>query len=70
MNEEKTINAYAAFEASGRLEPYSYDVGELTPNEVEIDVLYCGLCHSDLSMIDNRIGIDINRGACYLISIL
>jgi uncharacterized zinc-type alcohol dehydrogenase-like protein len=57
MSVSKTIDAYAAFEAGGRLESYSYEVGELTPNEVEIDVLYCGMCHSDLSMVDNEWGI-------------
>ena len=28
----------------------------LGENEVEIDVKYCGICHSDLSMIDNEWG--------------
>ena len=47
------IKAYAASEAGGPLEPYEFDAGELGANEVEIDVLSCGLCHSDLSMINN-----------------
>ncbi len=51
------IKAYAASEAGGSLEPFSYDVGELKPNEVEIDVLYCGICHSDISMVDNDWGM-------------
>ena len=53
MNKTKTINAYAIHEAGGQFEPFSYEVGELHPNEVEIDVLYCGICHSDLSMVEN-----------------
>ncbi len=57
MSKIVTINAYAALEAGGQFEPYSYEVGELTPNEVEIDVLHCGICHSDLSMVDNEWGI-------------
>lgn len=57
MSTTTTINGYAAHEAGGRLEPFSYEVGELAPNEVEIDVLTCGICHSDLSMIDNEWGI-------------
>ena len=52
MNTSKTINAYAVSEAGGQFEPFSYEVGELQPNEVEIDVLNCGICHSDLSMVD------------------
>lgn len=53
----KTINAYAVLEAGGRFEPFSYEVGELRPGEVEIDVLHCGICHSDLSMVDNEWGM-------------
>ena len=51
------INAYAAFEPKGELKPYQYDPGELKADEVEIDVRYCGICHSDLSMIDNEWGL-------------
>ena len=57
MTTSKTINAYAVREAGGQFEPFSYEVGELQPNEVEIDVLHCGICHSDLSMVDNEWGI-------------
>ncbi|AFY57793.1 hypothetical protein Riv7116_5417 [Rivularia sp. PCC 7116] len=38
-----TIHAYAFDEAGG----------ELGTNEVENNVEYCGMCHSDLSMLDN-----------------
>lgn len=55
--EKKIINAYAVLEAGGQFEPFSYEVGELHPNEVEIDVLHCGICHSDLSMIENEWGM-------------
>ncbi len=51
------IRAYAAFEAGGELKPFEYDPGELAHNEVEIDVDFCGICHSDLSMVDNEWGI-------------
>lgn len=57
MITEKKVNAYAASDAGSQLEKFSYDLGDLSPNEVEIDILYCGLCHSDLSMIDNQWGI-------------
>lgn len=51
------IKAYAAFEKGGELKPFEYDPGELKDNEVEIDVHYCGICHSDLSVIENQWGI-------------
>lgn len=50
------IKAYAAFEAGGEFQPFEYDPGELGPGEVEIDVKSCGICHSDLSMLDNEWG--------------
>lgn len=50
------INAYAANQANGTLEPFSYDAGALGAHDVEIDVQYCGICHSDLSMLDNEWG--------------
>ncbi len=51
------IQAYAATEAGGKLEPFEYDPGPLGSESVEIDVEYCGICHSDLSMLHNEWGI-------------
>jgi uncharacterized zinc-type alcohol dehydrogenase-like protein len=51
-----TIRAYAAAAAGEALAPYSYDAGDIKAHEVEVTVEYCGLCHSDLSMIDNEWG--------------
>ncbi|MDX1570627.1 MAG: NAD(P)-dependent alcohol dehydrogenase [Xanthomonadales bacterium] len=48
-----TFHAYAATRPGGPLEPFSYDPGPLRHDEVEIEVDYCGICHSDLSMLDN-----------------
>ncbi|MEI6427538.1 MAG: NAD(P)-dependent alcohol dehydrogenase [Pseudanabaena sp. ELA607] len=52
-----TIHAYAAHTQGGKLEPFSYEVGDLGSEEVEIQVTSCGICHSDLSMLDNEWGI-------------
>lgn len=51
------IKSYAAKQAGQALELYEYDVAELGDEEVEVEVEYCGVCHSDLSMIDNEWGI-------------
>ncbi len=48
-----SIRAYAANEQGGKLESFEYEPGELKPDEVEIDVDHCGICHSDLSMWNN-----------------
>ena len=50
------IKAYAAHAPGEELKPYLYDPGELNPHECEIEVHYSGICHSDLSMIDNAWG--------------
>ena len=48
-----SIRAYAAKEQGKPLEVIDFDPGELGRDEVEIDVDYCGICHSDLSMWTN-----------------
>jgi uncharacterized zinc-type alcohol dehydrogenase-like protein len=52
-----TYHAYAAPSAKAPLEPFTFDPGPLGPEEVEIEVSYCGVCHSDLSMLDNDWGL-------------
>jgi uncharacterized zinc-type alcohol dehydrogenase-like protein len=51
------INAYAVMEQGGKLEPFEYDPGPLDDHDVEIAVDFCGICHSDLSMINNEWGM-------------
>ena len=51
------VNAWAVTEAGGALERFAYDLGPIGPADVDIDVQHCGICHSDVSMIDNEWGI-------------
>lgn len=51
------INGYAATGQKAKLIPYSYDLGEIGSEQVDIKVFYCGICHSDLSMINNDWGM-------------
>src|SRR4029079_4227652 len=51
------IKAYAAMEKGKRLVPLEYDPGPLRPEQVEIKVTHCGLCHSDQSLIDDEWGM-------------
>ena len=44
-----TIHAMAAGSAGGKLEPFEYQPGPLGSEQVEIQVISCGICHSDLS---------------------
>jgi uncharacterized zinc-type alcohol dehydrogenase-like protein len=50
------IRAWAADAANAPLHAYAYDPGPLGEEQVEIAVEYCGICHSDLSMLDNEWG--------------
>jgi len=43
--------AYAAQSADSALAPFSFERRELRPNDVRIDILYCGVCHSDLHTV-------------------
>ena len=51
------IKSYAAKAAGADLEVWEYEAGDLLPDDVEVQVDYCGICHSDLSMIDNEWGM-------------
>jgi uncharacterized zinc-type alcohol dehydrogenase-like protein len=50
------IKAYAALSKGQPLQPFEYDAGPLKPEQIEIKVSHCGICHSDLSMLDNDWG--------------
>ena len=54
-----TIKAYAATAAKSPLTPFEYTPGPLGDEQVDIAVSYCGLCHSDLSMLDNDWGLSV-----------
>ncbi|MGJ0490260.1 NADPH-dependent aldehyde reductase Ahr [Methylobacter sp.] len=51
------IHGWATHGPRQKLKPFSYDAGPLGPEEVEIAVKYCGLCHSDLSIINDEWGM-------------
>jgi len=51
------IKAYAQLEPNGQLQPFEYDPGELAADAVEINVEHCGICHSDISMMNNDWGM-------------
>jgi uncharacterized zinc-type alcohol dehydrogenase-like protein len=40
--------AYAAFDKTAPFGPYGIDRREPGPRDVQIDILFCGICHSDL----------------------
>ena len=50
------VKAYAALNAREDLKPYEYESKTLEQNEIRIKVHSCGICHSDISAIDNSWG--------------
>jgi uncharacterized zinc-type alcohol dehydrogenase-like protein len=47
------IDAFAALEAKQALVRHTYEPGPLGSMEVEIAISHCGVCHSDLHLIDD-----------------
>ena len=48
--------AYAAYAVNSPLSPFSVDRREPTPDDVQIDILFCGVCHSDLHTVRDEWG--------------
>src|SRR5687768_18597388 len=44
-------NGYAARSAKEPLAPWSFERRNTGPRDVAIDILYCGVCHSDLHTV-------------------
>lgn len=42
------VNAYAAMNPISPLGPFSFERRSVGPNDVHIEILYCGVCHSDI----------------------
>ena len=51
-----TINAYAAQNESSPLAPFNFERREVGSHDVQIDILYCGVCHSDIHQARNEWG--------------
>ena len=51
-----TTRAFAAQSATSPLAPHTIQRREPTPTDVEIDILYCGVCHSDIHLARNEWG--------------
>ncbi len=48
-----TTKAYAAQDEKTPLAPWTFDRRDVGPHDVQFDILYCGVCHSDLHQIKN-----------------
>ncbi|MGD0635858.1 MAG: NAD(P)-dependent alcohol dehydrogenase [Beijerinckiaceae bacterium] len=50
------VLGYAAHSAQDRLAPWSFERRDPRPDDVVIDILYCGICHSDVHNVRNDWG--------------
>ncbi|OON65387.1 NAD(P)-dependent alcohol dehydrogenase [Hymenobacter sp. CRA2] len=49
-----STKAYAAQSPTTDLAPWSFDRRDVGPHDVQIDIQFCGVCHSDLHQIRNE----------------
>jgi uncharacterized zinc-type alcohol dehydrogenase-like protein len=56
-SEQMKTKGYAAIEAGGQLKEFEYDLGPIGDHQVDVKVETCGLCYSDVSMIDDQWGM-------------
>lgn len=51
-----TVSAFGAHEAGQPLAPVTIERRDVGPHHVKIDILYCGICHSDMNFVDGTFG--------------
>ncbi|MEW2260396.1 NAD(P)-dependent alcohol dehydrogenase [Streptomyces sp. NPDC047869] len=51
-----TVNAFGAHEAGQPLAPVTIERRDVGSHDVKIDILYCGICHSDMNFVDGSFG--------------
>lgn len=47
-NDSIPVKAFAAFDESGEFHPYSFNRRPVGDNDIQIEIMYAGICHSDL----------------------
>lgn len=50
------VRGYAAHSATDSLAPYRFERRDMRPDDVAIEILYCGICHTDLHQVRNDWG--------------
>jgi uncharacterized zinc-type alcohol dehydrogenase-like protein len=51
--------AYAALSSKDPLTPFQFERRELRPQDVQVEILYCGVCHSDIHQVRDEWGESI-----------
>ena len=53
------INCYAAMAEKQALEKFQYESNDLGDLDLEVSITHCGICYSDIHMIDNDLGMAV-----------
>ncbi|PKI75160.1 hypothetical protein CRG98_004495 [Punica granatum] len=56
-NHTQRVAGWAAYDSSGKIDPFIFKRRENGVNDVTIKILYCGICHTDLHFAKNAWGI-------------
>ncbi|KAJ8544683.1 hypothetical protein K7X08_017266 [Anisodus acutangulus] len=56
-NHTQTVSGWAAHDSSGKITPFSFKRRENGENDVTIEILYCGMCHTDIHHVKDDWGI-------------
>lgn len=51
-----SVLGYAAYASDADLVPFTFERRDLRPDDVEVDILFCGVCHSDVHHVRNDWG--------------
>ena len=54
-----TVKAYAAQDATDPLAPFTIERRNPGPHNISLEILYCGVCHTDIHFIRNDLGMSI-----------
>jgi len=52
---------YAAPKAKATLVPWNFERREPGPHDVQIEILFCGVCHSDLHQVRDEWGVQYSQ---------
>lgn len=53
---QRTVHAWAAYEKKGEVKPYEFKLDALPETGVLVKISHCGICHSDIHLIDGDWG--------------
>lgn len=56
-NHTQTVSGWAAHDSSSKITPFNFTRRENGENDVTIEILYCGMCHTDVHHVKDDWGI-------------